>query len=326
MATAVEVMRPTSIVTQDKALKLAADTIWKHLTPKEMDIAKEFCRFYGANPFVKDIHFFVFDAKDPDKRNMVPVLSIQQYRKTAARSGNFRPSSSKPQFTYDKSLEGPANPRGIVDCTVTVFQHAHGEWHEVVGYVRWDERAPIVTGGSEGFEWVDTGEVWADSGKPKRKKVPKGDKVAMIDPGKSNWINMPETMLAKCAEVDAIRKGWPEQLAGSYVEGELDRAEVLELSAEEIITKAEQEARRERLGGPRLHVQWEDGQPLEAVPIGKFHDRVDEFFERNADQPTVIGIWAARNATVLQDFWAHDKNASLDIKQKIEAAAKVGGE
>lgn len=324
MGTAVEIMRPTSIVTQDKALKLAADTIWKHLTPKEMDIAKEFCRFYGANPFVKDIHFFVFDAKDPDKRNMVPVLAIQQYRKTAARSGNFRPASARPVFTYDEALVGPANPRGIVDCAVTVFQFSHGQWHDVVGVVRWDERAPIVTGGSEGFEYVETGEVWPDTGRPKKKKVPKGDKVAIIDPGKTNWLNMPETMLAKCAEADAIRKGWPEQVAGSYVDGELDRAEVLELSAEEIITKAEQEARQERLGGPRLHVLWEAGQPLEAVTIGKFYDRVDAFFEQNSDQPSIIGAWGKLNAAVLQDFWAHDKNAALDLKAKIEAAAKVG--
>lgn len=324
MTMALTMAKPQSVVTEDRALKLAAQTIWKHLTPREMDVAREFCRFYGANPFVKDIHFFVFDAKDDAKRNVVPVLAIQQYRKTAARSGNFRPADKRPQFTYDETLVGPANPRGIVDCTVVVHQFAHGEWHDVVGYVRWDERAPVVTGGSEGFEWVDTGEVWKESGKPKRKKVPKGEVVQIIDPGKTNWINMPETMLAKCAEADAIRKGWPEQVAGSYVEGELDRAAVLELSAEEIITKAEQDARQERLGGPRLHVQWEDGQPLEAVPIGKFHARVDEFFEKNADQPTVIGTWGKRNAAVLQDFWAHDKNASLDIKQKIEAAAKVG--
>lgn len=328
MQTGLTLTKPQSVVTEDRALKLAAKTIWKHLQPQEMDVAREFCRFYGANPFVKDIHFFVFDANDAERRSVVPVLTIQQYRKTAARSGNFRPASSKPQFTYDDGLVGPANPRGIVDCTVVVHQFAHGAWHDVVGFVRWDERAPVVEQGTGGEKWEDTGETYPvghkKAGKKKYRKVLFGDVVVALDPGKKNWATMPETMLAKCAEADAIRKGWPEQVAGSYVEGELDRAEVLELSAEEIITKAEQEARQERLGGPRLHVLWEDGQPLDAVPIGQFHARVDAFFEKNADQPSVIGAWALRNAAVINDFWAHDKNAALDLKAKIEAAAKVG--
>jgi hypothetical protein len=40
------------------------------------------------------------------------------------------------------------------------------------------------------------------------------------------WRKMPHTMLGKCAEALALRKGFPRQLAGLYAKEELDQANV----------------------------------------------------------------------------------------------------
>ena len=44
------------------------------------------------------------------------------------------------------------------------------------------------------------------------------------------WKKMPRTMLAKCAESKAIRKGWPTQLGGLYTSEEMQQAEPVPMS------------------------------------------------------------------------------------------------
>lgn len=298
MQTAMTPFRGALTRRDERRLRLFTTTAGKDLRGAEIDEAIEWCELYGANPFTRDIYFFVFDADKPDKRRVIPVCSIGLYRKIAARSGTYRPADKGPAFTYDDALRGtPTNPRGIVDCTATVYQYAHGEWHPVVGHVRWEERAPLK-------------QMW-------RNNQPTGE--FQLDPKKTNWATMPETMLAKCAEADALRKGWPEQVGGMYVEGELDAAKTIELTATEILEKGDAADRQSRLGGRRLHVQWKDGEQLDAVPIGEFYDRVDEFITKNKDELSTVLSFELRNRLVMQDFWAHDKNAALDLKQKLDA-------
>lgn len=304
-------------------LQLFRKTVGKNLQGAEFDEAVEWCEIYGANPFTKDIYFFIFDADDPSKRRVVPVLGIGLYRKIAARTGNYRPDEHPARFRYDEQAVGPDNPRGIIDCEVSVYQFSHGQWFAVTERLRWDERAPIIEASTDGHKWEKTGEFYPDghakAGKPKYRKVMLGEVAATLDPHKKNWRTMPETMLAKCVEAAALRKAFPNELSGSYADGELDHAATIELTATEIVDEAEAEARQSRLGGPSIPVDPCNGEPLEAVPIGKFHDWVSAFVRANAEEsPEKITLWINRNREPMRQFWAHDAGAALDLKKTLE--------
>lgn len=304
-------------------LALFAKTVGKDLLPSEINEAIDWCEVYRANPFTRDIYFFVFDANNSEKRRLAPVLAIGLYRKIAARTGNYRPDENPPVFTYDEAAKGPANPRGIVDCTVTVYQFSHGAWHPVRERLRWDERAPIVVEGTGGTKWEDTGEVYPPghnkAGKPKFKKVAVGERVECLDPGKRNWHTMPETMLSKCVEAAAIRKGWPEDTAGSYVDGELD-ANTIELTASEIIHETETAAKLSLAGGvDALTIAWEDGKPLERVPMGTFADRVLSWASDEELSATELRIFWNRNLPARIEFKAKHGGDYLELQKRFEA-------
>ena len=323
-------LRATGALTRQdpRRLQLFVKTVGKELRGSEIDEALEWCQLYGANPFVKDIYFFVFDADDANKRRVVPVLGIGLYRKIAARAGNYRPDDEAPRFAYDESARSPANPTGMIWCEVSVYRHSHGAWHPIKSRLKWEERAPIILDGSDGFEWEETGDVYpqghAKAGKKKYRKKLLGSKVETLDPNKKNWRTMPETMLAKCCEADAIRKGWPSETAGSYVHEEMDALQTIDLTATEIVEKVEQAERLEKIGGPALIVDWCDGKPMERVAVGKFGDRALSFIAAAvAESPSLVAAWADRNRYVLQEYWALDKAGALEVKKAIEHAATV---
>jgi len=330
-------MRKTgALVRQDpRRLALFKKTVGKDLLPSELDIAVEYCELYGANPFVKDIYFFIFDAHDQEKRRVVPVLGIGLYRKIAARSGNYRPDDRPPRFTYDDALISEANPKGILDCEVTVYRHAHGEWFPITSKLKWNERAPIIQDGEDGFKWepYDPPQVWPEghkrAGKPRMKRVPVGEVVSKLDPTKKNWRSMPETMLAKCTEADAIRKGWPNETSGSYAEGELDQAHTIDLTATEIISEAEREERLDRIGAAKaIMIDWLDGEALQRVPAGKFYDQAMAFIKAHMkpgeEEAGEVLKWRERNRLGLQEFWALEKDAALALKKELEKIATAG--
>ena len=91
-------------------------------------------------------------------------------------------------------LKADTNPAGLISCTVRVWQFAHGQWFPIMGVARWDEFAPIKV-------------VWIDNQPTDRKVLDKSGR----------WADVPFLMLAECAEAQAIRKGWPEDLSNTFV-------------------------------------------------------------------------------------------------------------
>ena len=314
---------------RDQQLALIRKTVAKDCDSAEFDWAMEICRATKLDPLRRQIYFFVFNKDEPKKRQMVPVVAIGGYRAIAARTGNYRPGKS---VTYlDPSLvDKDTNPLGISHATASVWQYAHGEWFEVEATAHWSEFAPIKTDVEGGYDWVDTGEVWPDSGKPKRRKVqrdPNAEPKAMLDPGKDGWRRMPRVMIEKCAEAFALRKAWPDDFAGLYIEGETDRAEALELSPSELADAADTTKRLEVVGGfNRILIDWTDGEPLQSVEVGRLGDAALAFIRENdADR---VKLWADRNVHGLREYWARDKDGCLAVKAAIEAkmAAPVAAE
>jgi len=84
------------------------------------------------------------------------------------------------------------------------------------------------------------------------------------------WRKMPHTMLGKCAEALALRKGFPRQLAGLYAKEEMDQAErsgssgfVVEAPVHSVSSQRPQDADSAAVGGkPSAPNGGDSGQPL----------------------------------------------------------------
>lgn len=116
-----------------------------------------------------------------------PITSIDFMRIRAADSGEMA-GSDDPVFTsHDDALAD-----AVDTATVTVYRLTQGQRFAYTATARWDEYKPAPG--------------------------PSGRADVM-------WRKMPHTMLGKCAEALALRKGFPRQLAGLYAKEEMDQAE-----------------------------------------------------------------------------------------------------
>jgi len=290
----------------DRQVVLVKNTIAKDCNTEEFDLFMAAARNYGLDPFRKQIIPLVFgkNARDQSKRRMSIVVSRDGLRVIAQRCGNYRPASEKAEWEMDPSLIGPLNPKGIVSCTVYLWQQDNqGEWFRVKGEAEWDEFAPIA-------------EEWGEDETGKRR--PTGRKT--LD-ASGNWPKMPKVMLEKCAEAQALRAGWPDQFGGLYVEEEMAKASFVDMTASEIVEHAAEERRQRAIGAGRdVMVCWGADFGLERVPIGRFVDRVLEHIRTL--EPAAVAKWQSMNAEPLREFWAKAPGDALELKKVLEAATK----
>ena len=133
---------------------------------------------------------------------------------------------------------------------------------------------------------------------------------------------MPRLMIAKCATMQALRAGWPDQFGGIYAEAEMDKAVAVDLAASAIVEREKEERRLIAIAGrDAITVSWGDWT-LENVPIGQFADRVVAWIETPGRSGEEVGQWADANRAPLRLFWAKAPSDALELKKVIEARSK----
>lgn len=286
-------------------LALIRRTVASDCNNDEFDLFVTVARNAGLDPFRKQISALVFNKDKPDKRRMAIVTTIDGLRVIAARSRRYRPDEDEPQFEIDPAVKGPTNPVGLVKAVVRIHigdDQREGGWKPVTGVAYWDEFAPLKD------EWAEN----PDTGR----RGPTGKRT--LDTG-GNWGRMPRVMLAKCAEAQALRKAFPEDLSSLYERAELDQAQIIDVTPSEIVGEFETEGRLQRIGAAGgITFQLFPNAPLETVPLGKVGDRVLEAVESFStfDQ---IRWFESANLQPMREFWARSPGDGLELKKKVEA-------
>jgi hypothetical protein len=263
------------------------------------------------------------------------IITTQDgYRSLAARCGDYRPSETEPEFTYEpwwlareehlkaawrilkradreamiKEINeefpiDPTNPDGLDKATVTLWKQdgKSNVWHPVNGWARWRDYAPIREEWAENNEgkWRPTGRKFLDTS--------------------GNWGRMGHVMLAKCANSAGLRAGWPAVFSGVYSEEEFDRARIIDLTASEIV-KHEQEEQRAKLIGMAAdeYPTVDDQGNLSFIPAGRF---VDHFLGlvRGYEDPAAVDGMLVRNREGFNRFWTRHKDDALELRTQIDA-------
>jgi phage recombination protein Bet len=288
-------------------LDLIRRTVAAECTNEEFDLFIEAAERYGLDPFRRQIMPLVFSKEKPEKRRMVIVVGIDGQRMIAQRAGNYRPASEPTHFVENRRKKGPTNPLGLVLARVTLFQQDNrGDWFPVMGEAYWDEFAPIRDEWEEDLAlgWRKTGRQVLDSS--------------------GSWPKMPRLMLGKCATMQALRAGWPDQFGNLYAEEELDRARALDLSASQAAERARAEQRLAAIAGKDAILASFEDWTLQNVPLGQFADRVLAFTEGKS--PEAVKAWAEANREALRHFWASHPGEALELKKIVEAKSKAPSE
>lgn len=284
-------------------LALIRRTVAADTTPDEFNMFIEIAKRAGLDPFRRQLYCLVYNKDNADKRKVSFITGIDGFRAVAHRNGDYRPDDDEPAFTTDEAAKDPdTNPHGFVKATVKAFKRHGSEWHPLVGVAYWSEFAPLK-------------EIWAEPpGGGRRQPTGRFE----LDK-KSNWYRMPHVMLAKCAEAQALRKGWPEDLSGIYSPEEMDAAPMRDITPTDAIEQHEQAQRMARIGGTNtIAMIWKLGEAIEAVPVGKLADRCIAHFA-TLDSVGELDWWWSTNEVSMRHFWALHKSDALNVKAEHEA-------
>ena len=167
-------------------IQILRDTVCKDGSPAEIKFFGMVCARTGLDPFARQIHAVKRWSPDEQRNILAFQVGIDGFRLQAERSGQFG---------------GPSDPEwcGQDGDWTSVWLHEDPPWAARVFVKRNDFESP-VQGIAYYADYVQT----KKDGSPNQK-----------------WAKGAPGMLAKCAEALGIRRGFPQETSGLYIEEEV---------------------------------------------------------------------------------------------------------
>jgi phage recombination protein Bet len=280
-------------------LKLIRRTVARLCTDAEFDEFVAVATQSGLDPLRRQITPLVLNADDHKTRRLICWATIDGLRVIAARQGDYRPMETAPLIEQDEArVDVDRNPLGITRAEVRAWKASDGIWHPVAGEAWWDEYAPLRE------EWAaDEAGRRAPTGRP------------LLE---ASWRRMGRVMIAKCAEAQALRRGWPDLLSGLYGEEELHALRLAEQTASEILRRSDEQALERQFAKRTLWFVFEAGGAFQPVTLEIISQRLRSFYE-NASASEQIESFEDINRASLQTLWEWAPSEAFALKQISEA-------
>lgn len=175
-----------------RQLDILKNSMCRGLSDDDFEVFLMACSKTKLDPFMKQIYAVKRKSKKPDGswgEMMTIQTGIDGYRLIAERSKKYAPG---PEPTYVCDDKG-----GVLCATAHIKKlTSDGTWHSVSSSAYIEEYCQTFVDRSTG------------------EKKPIG-----------LWATMPKTMLAKCAEAQALRKAFPAEMSGVYTSEEMMQAD-----------------------------------------------------------------------------------------------------
>jgi phage recombination protein Bet len=230
-STALQVVRsnPNALAIREydaEALSLIKQQVAPEVSDAELAYFLQFCKVRKLSPFARQVYAIVRNVRDGDgwTKKMTLQTGIDGFRVLAERTGKYSPSSRNTEFDKFPSEEQNQYERHVKKwhrakedffppycATAFVMKLVSGFWTEIPATVRWSEFVAVTAKGLSPM-----------------------------------WEKMPFNQLEKCAEAKALRKAFPEDLGGMYVDAEMQQADVISQAAPQTPREQLQQDKKER--------------------------------------------------------------------------------
>ncbi len=227
-------------------------------------LAFDYCRARGLDPIKKPVH--IVKTWDPDQGGMVETIweGINSHRVTASRTGVYA--------GQDEAECGPEVTRALGSAHVTFPEWCRVTVYRMVG----GQRCPFT-----GLIW------WLETYSRKKDGTPT-----------AQWVKRPRGQASKCAEAEALRKAFPEELGGRPTAEEMEGRE---FDGDEISPPTRAASRLEALEAtivdhvgsepaPEPQLLTPDGEvlPADRDGLGRWQKAWSAEFERIDRDPTDV--------------------------------------